>query len=315
MQMAFPPPYKGDKPYIFISYSHRDSECAQSIIARLQADGYRVWYDDGVNPGSQWDDNIAHHIEQCGFFFALISANYLESSNCRDELNFACDLEKHRLMIYLEDVQLPSGLQMRLGRLRAIHKYRYSRETRFYEVLYDTPGLRKCSDKGAASAAGHVSRAPVRHGTPDKSEYRRKALLVSAIVAMVLLLLVSALYIGHLRHAGNTAVVQEPVQAAPQQEPEDNPADITPAPVESEEPEETPPEETPPEETPPAETPPAETPPVETPPVETPPPSTPPAETPPAETPPAEEPATPDEEKEEGPDDNQDPGTPDSVSE
>ena len=55
MTNTVPVAYKGDQPYIFISYAHKDSNIVLPIIARLQQDGYRVWYDEGIALGSSWD--------------------------------------------------------------------------------------------------------------------------------------------------------------------------------------------------------------------------------------------------------------------
>ena len=142
-----PTPYRGDQSYIFMSYSHRNMDAAMKIVERMQADGYRVWYDEGIDPGTEWDENIASHVESCGFFIALLSSEYLDSSNCRDELNYARDLGKPRLLIYLEDVQLPGGMQMRLSRLQAVHQYRYKNPDRFYEKLYASKGMEICFEK------------------------------------------------------------------------------------------------------------------------------------------------------------------------
>lgn len=136
--------YKGKKPYIFISYSHQNSSEAEIIIQRLINDNYRVWYDEGIDPGTEWDENIATHIEGCGYFIALLSNEYLESSNCKDELNYARELEKPRLLIYLKNVQLPGGMRMRLSRLQAIHKYKYDLEDVFLQKLEETDGLDLC---------------------------------------------------------------------------------------------------------------------------------------------------------------------------
>ncbi|MBQ1406883.1 MAG: toll/interleukin-1 receptor domain-containing protein, partial [Eubacterium sp.] len=86
--MDIPSAYLGNEPYIFLSYSHADNEAALEVISALNENGYRVWYDDGITPGAEWDANIAEHIKDCSFFISLISKNYLSSSNCRDELNF-----------------------------------------------------------------------------------------------------------------------------------------------------------------------------------------------------------------------------------
>lgn len=135
---AVPVPYTGAEPYIFISYSHRDSKEVWKIIARLQADGYRVWYDEGIDPGSEWDDNIATHIENCGCLMAFISNNYLNSENCRDELNYARDLGVGRLLVYIEDVALQGGMAMRMNRLQALYYCRYQIKELFYRRLYES---------------------------------------------------------------------------------------------------------------------------------------------------------------------------------
>jgi hypothetical protein len=133
--------YDGEKPYIFASYSHRNSESVLEVIGKLRKAGYRVWYDEGIDPGSEWDDFIAEKIEKCGYFIAFLSEEYLESKNCRDELNYARDLDKDRLLVYLTGVKLTGGLAMRLNRLQAIHKYKYSSTAAFFEKLTSTPAL------------------------------------------------------------------------------------------------------------------------------------------------------------------------------
>ena len=41
-------PYEGKEKYIFISYSHSDSEIIIPILEELNSNGYRIWYDDGI---------------------------------------------------------------------------------------------------------------------------------------------------------------------------------------------------------------------------------------------------------------------------
>ena len=62
--------YKGDQPYIFISYAHKDGDSVYPIIDRMQRDGYRTWFDEGIDPGTEWDETIAQSINQCGYFIA-----------------------------------------------------------------------------------------------------------------------------------------------------------------------------------------------------------------------------------------------------
>lgn len=108
------------KPYIFVSYAHKDSDKVYPILERLSNAGFNIWYDKGIEAGSTWDDNIALHIDTSAYFMAFISENYLNSSNCKDEISYARDLNKDMLLIYLEEVALPSGMAMRLNRNQAV---------------------------------------------------------------------------------------------------------------------------------------------------------------------------------------------------
>lgn len=150
--MAILRPYKGDEPFIFISYAHRDKGGVHKIIKNMLDNGYRVWYDEGIDPGTEWDDTIAEHVEGCGYFIAFISKNYLASENCMDELDYARDSNRKRLLVYLENVSLPGGMKMRLNRLQAIHKYKYESEEDFYEKLYTADKISEFKDEIAPPA-------------------------------------------------------------------------------------------------------------------------------------------------------------------
>ncbi len=138
-------PYDGTEPYIFISYSHKDMDKVFSIISRLQQEGYRVWYDEGIDPATEWDENIAQHIMNSGCLIAFISANYIASNNCKDEINFARDLDKPRLLVYIEQTKLPAGMAMRLMRIQAIHEYKYEDKADFYSKLLSASVISSCS--------------------------------------------------------------------------------------------------------------------------------------------------------------------------
>jgi hypothetical protein len=139
-------PYRGEEAYIFISYAHRDIKKVQKIIYLLEEQGYRIWYDEGIDPGTEWDDNIASHIEACNGMIAFLSTAYIESDNCKDELKYARDIGKERLLVYLDDVVLSSGLAMRLNRTQAIYEYKYKSREKFLDKLFETDMLARCHD-------------------------------------------------------------------------------------------------------------------------------------------------------------------------
>lgn len=129
--------YKGDRPYIFISYAHKDADVVLPIIARLQNDGYRVWYDEGIAPGSSWDVYISEHLDGCANVIGFLSAAYIKSQNCKDELALTRKKGKPMNLVYLDDVQLTPGLKMRYGRIQALFMKQLSEEE-FFSRLYRT---------------------------------------------------------------------------------------------------------------------------------------------------------------------------------
>ncbi|WP_300713020.1 toll/interleukin-1 receptor domain-containing protein [uncultured Acetatifactor sp.] len=146
--------------FIFISYAHQDKDEVLEIIGRMQAEGYRIWYNKRTDSSMEWAEHIAERLADCGYFIAFISPEYLASANCLDELNYARDKEKNRLLVYLSNVTLPAGLSMRINRLQAIHKYVYGQEE-FYERLFQAKGLSSCM----ASSAPQPGCAPLH--VPD----------------------------------------------------------------------------------------------------------------------------------------------------
>ena len=135
----FVEPYKGEKPFIFISYAHRDMERVMPILERMAQMKCRMWYDEGIDPGTEWAERIAAHVEACDCMLAFLSPNYIASENCKDELDYARDLLKERILVYLEPTKLPRGMAMRLNRIQAIYQHQYSNQDRFYERLMEAP--------------------------------------------------------------------------------------------------------------------------------------------------------------------------------
>ena len=149
--------YQGSEPYAFISYSHKDKGEVFPVIRAMQENGYNVWFDEGITPASEWDDHIANRILNAEFFIAMLSPNYLESTNCMDELEFAPSKDKKRLMIYLKEATLPPGPEMRLSRQQAILKYRYPDISYFYDKLFHSDGIDICKSQSIRFYSGDAA--------------------------------------------------------------------------------------------------------------------------------------------------------------
>ena len=106
--------YEGEKPFIFISYSHQDIERVVRLIRRLQSEGFRIWYDSGIQAGAEWPEEVATHIKNCGCVLSLLSKNSTKSRHFKEEFNYAHHLQKPILVAYLEKCELTPGVEMRV---------------------------------------------------------------------------------------------------------------------------------------------------------------------------------------------------------
>lgn len=122
------PAYNGDGQYIFISYAHRDAELVFREIEIFHSEGYNIWYDQGLTPGQEWDDEIAIALMNCSLLVVFISKNSMASKNVQDEIKMAINKDIDVVPIYLEQTELPPGLELRLSNKHAIFKYLASDE-------------------------------------------------------------------------------------------------------------------------------------------------------------------------------------------
>ena len=112
---AIKPPvkaYSGSEPYIFISYSHRDSEIVYPAIEHLTASYFRIWYDDGIEPGKIWTEVLETKIREAFCLIVFISGTSVNSKHVMSELNFARTYDKQIFPIYLESkIELPNSIK------------------------------------------------------------------------------------------------------------------------------------------------------------------------------------------------------------
>ena len=133
-----------DKPYVFISYAHKDSDLVLPAIRQLQAQGVSLWYDSGIEAGSEWPEFVAEKVLRCEKFVLFISKAYLQSQNCKRELNFAISRKKEILSVFLEDVELSPGMEMQLGTYQALFRKRFSDAKGFYASMAAEPFFHSC---------------------------------------------------------------------------------------------------------------------------------------------------------------------------
>lgn len=158
-------PYEGDKPYIFISYAHADDDAVLPIVSDMHKHGYNIWYDEGIEVGSEWQECIASHLAEAKLVIAFISNAYMRSDNCRRELHYAQSKKIKTINIFIEETALTPGVELQIGNVFALMKYTYPSDEYFYDKLYGAPLL-----------AGELlsTEEPVRTEPPKKEKHHDK---------------------------------------------------------------------------------------------------------------------------------------------
>ncbi len=150
--------YEGNEPYIFISYAHKDSVKVLPILEALSQKGFRIWYDAGIEAGTEWPEYIAEHLKNCHVFLAFISKASVASKHCRQEITYAISKGNTFLTVYLEDVKLPDGLEMQLCDTQAMFYERFSSQSIFVDTLAKARELQSCKGVAPSKAVLGVSR-------------------------------------------------------------------------------------------------------------------------------------------------------------
>ncbi len=175
------PAYSGDDPYIFISYAHEDSDVVFPEIQWLKDQGFNLWYDEGISPGSEWHQELADRIDRCHLFLYFITPRSAASDHCQREVHYAIDNGKQLLAVHLEETELPSGINLSLGNMQAI-------------MRHELPDL-DYRIKLVKSASSHIERGVgvAAEPTPTIVGVSRKVTAAISIVTLLIGLLISAI--------------------------------------------------------------------------------------------------------------------------
>lgn len=170
--------YEGQEPYLFVSYAHKDSVRVIPILNALEASGYRVWYDAGVEGGTEWPSYVARHLKKSAAVLVFLSGNAVESFNCRQELTMSINRKKNPVIVLLEDILWEkhdeddrySGVEMQIGTLHQLYCSRYASDDELVKALgmcrtlrcawadeEDGPGQENASGKQKTARFGEAS--------------------------------------------------------------------------------------------------------------------------------------------------------------
>lgn len=89
-------------PFIFISYSHKDSEYANRLADSMEAKGLDVWIDERIDYGARWPQAIQENLDKCAAFAVVMTPDSFESEWVQAELTRARRLRKPTFPLLLE---------------------------------------------------------------------------------------------------------------------------------------------------------------------------------------------------------------------
>lgn len=110
--------YTGAEPYLFVSYSHRDTAKVFSVLDLLTENKYRLWYDESCETGNDFRDELKNKIENCSGVVLFVSEASMNSPFCGMEILCAKENNKRIFPVYLSDnVDVPPAFQIFLANL------------------------------------------------------------------------------------------------------------------------------------------------------------------------------------------------------
>lgn len=178
------PAYKGKEPYIFVSYAHRDAELVYDIIEKIDLSGFRVWYDEGIDPGNEWGREIANAILGCKVFIVFISNQSIASDNVLDEINMASEEGKIIAPIYIEDVVLPPELKLKLSRKQAIMQFRMNEENFLRKLTYLLNSHFE-NDLHMASESNLMKKPPIEVKASKEHKSNKRVVIAVAVLGIM----------------------------------------------------------------------------------------------------------------------------------
>lgn len=132
--------YEEDKPYLFVSYSHKDADKVYPILRLLQKKNVRLWFDvDSIPAGMDYTDYIATKIWGCTAFMPLISSNSVKSEFVRKEIGLADRREKPFFPILLEDIVLSPGMDLQINSSQRVDWFKGTAEGNVELLIRDLP--------------------------------------------------------------------------------------------------------------------------------------------------------------------------------
>ncbi len=107
--------YVGNEPYLFVSYSHKDTKLVYPILDALYDKKYRIWYDESCETGNDFRNELREKIERCEAVLLFVSEASMSSPFCGMEVIVARENQKRIYPIYLDESEVPPAFSILLA--------------------------------------------------------------------------------------------------------------------------------------------------------------------------------------------------------
>lgn len=119
MESCHAAPYMGNEPFICVHHAGADAGEAWTLIERLAAEGYRVYYDGQAGEPARMQI-LNERLCACAAVLALYSSAAAASHDFRKVVTAAVFNQKPVLPVYLEEMELSAGMRMQVQNQTAI---------------------------------------------------------------------------------------------------------------------------------------------------------------------------------------------------
>lgn len=98
---------------VFLSYAREESEYVHALARRLRSVGIKVWIDQDIQPGTNWDRSVEEGLQLANSMLLVISRAAMQSETVRDEWSYFLDQGKAVYPVIYEPCELPLRLRRR----------------------------------------------------------------------------------------------------------------------------------------------------------------------------------------------------------
>jgi hypothetical protein len=180
--------------YVFVSYSHIDSEYAHKLADELRKELIEAWIDDRIDYGSKWPHVIQENLDNCSAFIVIMTPRAYESEWVQNELSRAQRKGKPIFPLLLEgdnwlSVEARQFVDVRNGNLPPIDFY--ERLKKFVPQQYNTKsGRLPQKSKDSTVSLPKPSPSSKTQLAPQDNILSAKEPIIGALATIIMFLLV-----------------------------------------------------------------------------------------------------------------------------